>query len=70
MDEDIPLRPVGTPQARKIAAKGIQEPDGPTPADIALEAICILAREDRTPTNKAALHLAIIHYRERFSLDF
>jgi hypothetical protein len=68
--EEIEPRPVKAREPREIAPKGSVEQDGPTQADILLEAIVLVARKPQTPATRAALRSLIARFSCEFGLDF
>ncbi|MGA8150438.1 MAG: hypothetical protein WB952_05770 [Terriglobales bacterium] len=68
--EPILPRPISAPEARQIAAKGAQEQDGFTQADILLESIVRLSRKPQTATTRSALRALILRFNCECGLDF
>jgi hypothetical protein len=64
----IEPRPVKSREQREIAPKGTVEQDGPTQADILLQAIVLVARRD--PPNHAALRTLCVRFSREHALDF
>jgi hypothetical protein len=64
---EIEPRPV---KPREIAPKGTVEQDGPTQADILLQAITLIARKPQTPATKGALRNLIAKFSCECGLDF
>jgi hypothetical protein len=70
--EEIQPRPVKSAPnlVRQIAPKGNVEQDGPTQADILLEAIVLVARKPQTVATRSALRSLIAKFSCEYGLDF
>jgi hypothetical protein len=67
---EIQPRPVKHRGPREIAPKGIVEQDGPTQADILLEAIVLVARKPQTVATRGALRNLIARFSCECGLGF
>ena len=68
--EIIQPRPLTPIQPRPLAPKGQQEQDGPTQADVLLQAIVVTAGKPQTVATKTALRVLISRFNCEYGLDF